>query len=110
MQQINTLSANVLDVDNMAEENAQGGEQIASATIQVFNLAADIMAKIESYKTSSEEIMTYTETESSTSTSSSSIAQSNNNSTSESKASASASQPAKAKRANDDEDDNIEFF
>lgn len=61
MQQLTQLSASVLEIDNMADENARGGEEIASATVQVFNLSAEMMAKVESYKTSTEELVTYSE-------------------------------------------------
>ncbi len=54
IQQITQLSANVLQIDHMADENAKGGEEVAAATVQVFNLSAEMMTKIESYKTAND--------------------------------------------------------
>ena len=53
MQQITQLSAKVLTIDHMADQNAQGGEAIATATVQLFNLSAEMMTKLKTYQTTS---------------------------------------------------------
>lgn len=91
MQQITLLSAKVLDIDNMADENAKGGESIATAAVQLFNLSSDMMTKIQSYKTSGEVVET-------------------NRVTAPTSLKEAGSSPQPTKSSNTDDDDNIEFF